>query len=211
MPNLKLYLITKFVNDLDQHEIVLNPKSIHKALVKLMRNCNHDINDNDDVIDRNEISANSVLDDDYPFMKMVRKKSSSTISDREYAKMLIVALDTYAAISHIDEFMRSHQFPTDSKHDQSVLSELKKKKMKLKVFNKQTMRKRGPALIAKQLETAKNERTYEYDAIYTGITLRKAVEIFVDLDMQIRFREDVKFYDLIKLDEHDVLKRLLGL
>lgn len=215
MPNLKLYLITKFVGDVNQHAIVLNPRSIRTALIKLKRTGNADINANGNEIDHNKARTHSVLNedaaDDYPFMKMVRKKCSSSIDDRDYARLLIVALVTYADIHHIEEFericSRADQLATDSKQYESELPALKKKK--LKVFNKQTMRKLGPALIAKQMETAKNERTYEHQVIHPVLSLSQNVEIFMDLEMQERYREDVKLYEIIKLDEYDVVKDLL--
>lgn len=215
MPSLKLYLITKFVGDVEQHEIALNPKSIRTILIKLKQTGNADINANGNEIDHNKNSTHSVLNedaaDDYPFMKMARKKKSSSISDREYAKLLIVALDAYADIHHIGDFerlcSRAHQLSTDSEQYKSELPALKKKK--LKVFNKQTMRKIGPALIAKQMETAKNERTYEHQVIHPVVSLTQTVQIFIDLEMQERYREDVKLYEIIKLDECNVVKDLL--
>lgn len=204
LPCLKLYLITKFIGDLNQHEIPLNPYSIYKKLTKLAR---ADIDDTD--TDDDDVLDDTKATEDYPFMKIVRQKYSSTISNRKLAKLLMVALRAYADIHQIIEYKQrcssEPKFSNDLKRHQMEM----RPKHKLTVATERDWRKRAPTLIAKQLANAKNERIHDPRMLYRSYTLNAYVYIFVDAEMLKRYREDEKYYEIITLDEYGVLRRLL--
>lgn len=203
MPKLKLFLISKLVGDLNQHEVELNPEIIYKYLRKLGRNF---VEDPDEDEATNSVHSHHQATGDYPFVKMVRKKKASTISDRKYAALLMDALRAYADIHHIVEFQKRYARDTNNEPERCQNEPQKPKKTTLKLFDERTMRKRAPALIAKQMENAKNDRIYRM--VDSEYKLEKFITISVSLEMQKKYREDMKFYDLIMLDERGVLKSL---
>lgn len=214
LPHMKLYLITKLVGYLDQHEIVLNPKSIYEKLKKLSRK-RIDDNDNDVYDATNDID--SILNDttetdlaDYPFSKMMRKKYTSSISEPEYVRLLLDGLQAYADIHHIVEFGQrfAHKSVGIGK---SKLDSRRFKIQKLTAFDERTVHKHVPALIAKQMVNAKNDRICTLSELKPdqSYTLNPFVHIFVDGEMLQRYRDDEKFYRIIMLDENRMLHRFL--
>lgn len=204
LPSVKHHLITKFVADIDNQVVTLNPKKIHSILIKVIKGQRSNDCDDNDGGNVNELDASG----DYPFLKMVRKKYASSISNREYAELLLTALHAYADIYHFDEF--KHHFAQHSNGDQQYIEELTKpNNPKLKKFNEMYMHKHGSKLIEKQKANAKDDRIYSHHVVNSRYSLHSVVKIFMSKEMAHRYRDDIKFYEIINLDESGVLKAFL--
>lgn len=201
---MKLYVITKFVGDLGYSGIALNPRSIYKALIKVSRT----YTDNDAIDGGDAKNGAKEVIDIYPFMQTMKKKCSSTISDREYAKVLMIALQAYADIHHIVEIRECLIRGLKLSNNTDVQRfQHESPKFKLKVFNERYMRRNGSKLIAEQFAQAKDDRICEN---CISQPLNAVIQINPDLEMEKMYRDDLKFYDIIMLDAYGVLKRLLG-
>lgn len=211
LPSLKLYLISKFVGDLNQRKMMkLHPQSIDEMLHQLLRNHNGDHNDDDTDM---SVDVDPPLAGDYPFMKLIRKKYSSGISDREYAELLLDALDAYADMHHFVELERKISAGTvPLPFDAETISK-SQKKQKLRRFDERYMRTRGygQALIERELNHAKNTRIYDKREILQQLTLNSVVRMSVGTELHLRYREQIKYYDIVKhVVESGILKHLLS-
>lgn len=213
LPSLKLYLISKFVGDLNQRKMVLNPQRIEEILQQLSRNYNADNNKHNDDADMSVDVDPPPATGDYPYMKSIRKKYSSEISDREYAKLLLDALDAYADMHHFVELHKKMAPVLTGTVPHSIDVESMSKqpqKQKLKHSNDSCLRKRGQAVIERELRRAKSTRIYDVREISQELTLKSVVHILVDTELQKRYREQLKRYDIINLTKSGALKHLLG-
>lgn len=119
----------------------------------------------------------------------------------------MVALQSYMEIHHIAELIRNM---STANTEGTVRKPPKTQKPKLTLIDGHKARKSTSPLIAKYLKNAQKDEMYDFNVLHPdGVKLHDCIGIYVDTEMQVRYREDIKLYEIIEEDKRQIVKRLL--
>lgn len=194
---------------LNGKEVILTPKNIYKLLIKQEKNypsTSFESDPNSPKIVSKDIPE-SATTCTYPSLRPTQNRKTQTyLSDRKYTELILIAFEAYINVYHVKEIETRlcNREGLKEMCENMVAKRAECKNQPKQTVKIENLKKNYKRLRDKELKNAENAIIVEHNSIDIESfgRLTTSIDICVDQDFVLAYRQSLKYLGLIKTSTH---------